>query len=399
MKKINLITSFCLYVAGLGSLFLIDAFISKLGSVDDISLWAFLRSSVMLAGFIVLLGCDQALIRNFDKIGEKIVVVMLGTVFLLSIPAAHILSEIREDVSFRAVMVFVLAVALSSVVASYYRGAYRLIASQYISNNWKFLLFFSILFFYGISDKVSIIPALIVSSGIVIVINMVLLAKMYYAYKRRLIEPWLLRSFYLDGLRFLLMGGTLNLSVNLEQVLLNETGSTADGAYLFSYITAFGAIFILANGFYGFVLGPYAKKNKVRIFRNYPKFLLVNVTVCAILLFFAFAIGSVLYDFLYSEKFELRSELVMLVLLIFGFRFLYVIPSALIGFAGGVSIFNKYVAVNVVSLGLFVSLFFIFNYLLKDSVLAILLASLFNWIVRVVAGLYLVQKNVTAERL
>lgn len=391
--KLRVVASFALYVGGLLSLFVIDLLISRFGTVEQISQWAYLRSSVMLMAFFALVGADQSLIRNSEEVGSTTIPTVVALAAALGALGSWLLSSMRDDLQFHQIFLFVMAVSISMLVASYYRLEAYLIRSQLSANLWKYLLLIAVLIAYFFHDKVELLNFLLMVSLVVLIFNGVAALGVALKYCRRAHVNSSLKDFYKDGARFLLMGGTLNLSVNIEQVLLAQVREAGAGAEVFSYITSFGAVFVLANGFYGFLLGPYIKKNKAAVLVGFRRFIMTNMLAACVLGFVAIWVGIQLYAYLYQGKFVFRYEVAALTVLIFMLRFLYVVPSSFIGFAGSEVLFNKYLLANIASLLMFVIFFYVLVSVLGDPVLSVLLASLMNWVIRVVYGVFLAQNK------
>src|SRR5690606_27045880 len=132
---------------------------------------------------------------------------------------------------------------------------------QMASNLWKAVVLSNVpfLLFYEYGD-LDIDRVMGVASTLVIVAFLPVFIRLIRISTDRRVDGS--ECVYRSALRFLLMGGTLNLSVNLEQVILSAFGHEEAGAVLFAHLTAFGFIFYAANGFYGFVLGPYVRRVK-----------------------------------------------------------------------------------------------------------------------------------------
>lgn len=382
----------------MGAFLLSDIIISKYYPLDDIALWAFLKSIMLLAASTVILGLDQVLLRR-PEVLISIWKYMILRVIFLSLLVSFSITLIKPISIFSS---FALIVSLSFISLSYsiYRGALRMNRAQLSLNGWKVIFFVSVCWSV-ISGYNSHIEKIIILSVLVS-----LLGVLFFAIHRK---DWI--SYYLEKNReggiasrelilkeakyFFLQTVGLNLSVNFEQIALNSFGFTGSSANLFVHFSVFLPLVVFLNGFIGFYLGPYLREKKDSInITLFKKINLIFILVGLSLSLISYYFGTFAFGYFYSEKYESNNMLAVLIVTLGFLRLYYVIPSALIGVASSTKKLIHFSKLNIASLALSFLIFVFLVFLNINPVISVMFSSITNWGIRVTTGLFISYQRV-----
>lgn len=395
-RRYALITT--LYILGMGSFFLVDLVIARVATTEMIANWAATKSAVMIGSTLVLLGLDQVMMRLPQQasfilklVFIQVPILSLVYVFLLSLSGA-IHGNIWEILA-------VFAVAVSLAQFGFYRAKNQLITSQLSSNTWRFVLLatISLASYFGWLQNYSFL----------IVISVALAALMNIAIKVFYKEPEFVplgqdetvASIYALGGRFFVSLATLNIAVFMEQVMLNMTGHTEASASYFTHTAIILPLLIAFNGFAGFLLGPYIRKNISRFDKQLTKYwwgLPVGALAMSVV---AFGLSLLLYSRFYSHKLVYDYRIALLIVFIGFLRIIYILPSSYLGVAAEKRILTQFVNINVLAVITSVVAYFLLVYLGTNPVFAIAFSSLFNWGTRTFSGVYLIKRIWDTRRL
>lgn len=384
---------------GMGSFLLLDVIISKYYSFEEISWWAFVKSALALASTICIVGVDQAIIRHPSGLGVALKY-LLPRALIISILISTGLACIGGSPGFVYWLICILLLASLSVFGAILRGAYKMNAAQLSLNGWKLLLLAltlsSVYFSLGPTLEWSVMLALgtfaIGFSGYTLLIE-----GWRKFYREKVIEEGVIprKIIMTDAKNFFVLTLSLSASINFEQLGLNFLGYERESAILLAHASIYLPFVVFLNGFIGFYLAPYIRKNIHNMrSKNFGRINLVFIFVGVLLSFFSTLLGSVAFDKFYGNKYEL-DLLVAILLVTSGFaRYLYSIPSSFIGVVSVSVDLKRFAFGNLAFLFLSVMLFGVFVLSsFTSAIIAILLCSVMNWVLRVGYGYFLVYKN------
>ena len=385
MKK-NTIT-ILIYLSGMLSLFLVDFIVVRYESTETIANWASIKSVVMIGGTISLLGMDQVMVR----VPQQALGILKRSYFQLVITVSiyclviFTIGLLKEGLSL-AIAVF--AVALSTLHFGYLRAHFLLILAQIVTNGWKilFLIFLSISIFFELKLNFSIIYI----ASISIILSLVFIFhKNTSESNTNDSSENILEQFGL-GARFFISLLTLNLSLYLEQVLLNAGGHTKESSIYFSHFAVILPLFMLFNGYIGFVLGPYIRRNTEKFDSLLIRFWWVSPLFALSLGIFSYFISKTIFIYFLGDKSTFLPYLAIIVTSIGILRIIYILPSSYLGVIAPKKYLDKFIIINSLSIMVLISSFYLIYRYTNDALFAIAYASLMNWLIRSVYGNYLV---------
>ncbi|WAG26817.1 hypothetical protein EEA47_10930 [Vibrio alginolyticus] len=397
-SKISRAFSFFIYIIGMGAFLLSDIVISKYYPLDDIALWAFLKSIMLLAASTVILGLDQVLLRRPETL-MSIWRYMILRVLFLSFLVSFVVVLIKP-VSIYFVFVLIVSLAFISLSYSIYRGALKMNRAQISLNGWKVIFFVSVCWSVA-SESIYNIEGVIIFSVLVSLLGVLVVAMhrkdwvSYYLVKSREGSIAPKELILKEAKYFFLQTVGLNLSVNFEQILLNFFGFTDSSANLFVHFSVFLPLVVFLNGFIGFYLGPYLREKKDSInITFFKKINLIFILIGLGLSLISYCFGSFAFDYFYSDKYELNNMLAALIVILGFLRLYYVIPSALIGVASSTKRLIQFSKFNIAALALSFLIFVFLVFLNVNPVISVMFSSITNWGVRVVTGLFISYQRV-----
>lgn len=397
MKKIlrNIIKlwpALTFYFLGMAGLLFADIFISATAQKDTIAFWAFVKSILFISSTLAILGLDQAIVRypgaflsNFKS--------TLIQILVISCLLSFVFSKTNQQINFPSIALLIFLTAMLALFFAISRGANSFNIAQINLNGWKFLflLFLVLLSRLGIQGYVfwSIFSALLVSLifSILLFLKNTKIVDFYTLKAKELPIPK--TQFRLAALQLFLLSISLNFSINLEQLLLNFSGRPQESAILFAHFVIFTPLLLFANGFTGFLLGPYLREKIHEIFNKLPFLFFLYLCVGGIVSILAFFIGKQLFHHLYDGKFTIQYSIVMFCLAIGLLRFFYTIPSSFISIVASTKTLRNFTFLGIIALGLSIFIYFIVVISTHNHLNGIIYASIINWSLRSLGGLTL----------
>ncbi|MEZ9876750.1 hypothetical protein AB4349_14015 [Vibrio breoganii] len=388
-KIINHLPVLLLYLVGMGGFVLSDLIVAKYYSINDVEIWAFAKSVLLLSASLCILGLDQVVIRDsgaFKLIWRFLVI----RAIILASGIALILWSYISDVSYLTWFFIILGLTFLSFMSALYRGALKMFRAQLSLNGWK--LYFLIIVSLSIGVGVSIDYIILLSILIAVIVTFIFIAirkdlfDFYFNKKAENSKNKIVSQSY----KFVLLTISLNLSINFEQLAINMLGGGNNSVNVFAHFTVFLPFVVFLNGFVGFYLGPLLRKYKnVFDICTYRKLRFWFVILCLLLGLLSFSVGFFGFSFMYGDKYNFSYGFSICVVLIGMFRLLYSLPSAYISILGGDDILKLYCRVNIMCLFICLILVALFINLGFDVAYTVLVFSLLNWMLRVLFGNYL----------
>lgn len=376
-----------IYLSGMVSLFLVDFIIVRFESTETISNWATIKSVVMIGGTLALLGMDQVMVRLPEQsigILKRSYFQVIIAVLIYSLVVFQ-LGLLTEGIS----LVFaILAMAMSTLHFGYLRSHFLLILAQVVTNGWK-ILFLLIL-------CMSIYLDFKIDYSVIYVISILITLIFVFTFKNKTIYPQQqknnanTREQYELGARFFISLLSLNLSLYLEQVLLNAGNHIEESSIYFSHFTVILPLIMLFNGYIGFILGPYIRKNTEKFELILKKYWWVPTLFSISLGALSYLISNYIFLYFLEEKTTFLPHLALIITLIGSLRIMYILPSSYLGVVASKEDLDKFIIINSISIGVLVGSFYLFYQLNNDALYSIAYASLLNWLIRTTYGNYLV---------
>jgi O-antigen/teichoic acid export membrane protein len=390
MGKINIknFGSLFIYCVGMLSMFLIDIVISTNFSIDEVARWALIKSIVFISVPITLLGLDHALVRSpgLIKAVSKIIFPQITLIAASILIVVHFIGV--ESYSFK-ILIIIVSMSLVSYFFALYRATYCLTRAQYILNGWKILFLGAVIYISYGDDNISfnivdIFQVSIVLSLILIIfdsknIKMILFSSYKDDHEKDIFE------LFKVGFKFSITMILLNVSLYLEQVLLNYN-SSVDSAIYFTHMVSIMSPIVLFNGYINFYLGPYVRRNMKHIFHNFRTKFAYFILFSIIISMLGYIAGAMLFDYLYTDKYEFNVVLSLIILIIAFVRTLFIIPSSFIAVLGSNDQLARYVKYNATGLMVFLLIYVVGRRYEFNVLYVVALGVLCNWLVRVING-------------
>ena len=379
-----------IYLSGMLSFFLVDFVIARYETTEAIANWASIKSIVMIGGTLVLFGIDQVMVRLPQQAlsilkRSYLQVIVAVVIYYYSIYKLGLLTE-----SFW-LMFAVLALGVSILLFGFYRSQFLLLPAQVITNGWK-PLFLIILITLILFDITRVYSLLFITSISLSVSGAFLLSK-----KKKVIPNNIadhkhesIKEQYGLGLRFFISLMSLNLSLYLEQILLNMDGHQIESSIYFSHFAIILPLMMVFNGYIGFILGPYIRKNRIQFDYLLKSYWWVLPVTSLLLGVISFLLSMYAYSYLLSGKGEFIYSLAAIVTSIGVLRLIYILPSSYLGVVASKHILNKFILMNVFGIIVLVGGFYLFYQITDNALFSVAYASLLNWLLRSVYGNYLV---------
>lgn len=385
----NKLLTVVIYLSGMLSFFLVDFIIARYETTEAIANWASIKSVVMIGGTLVLFGMDQVMVRLPHQASS-----ILKRSYLQIIIAVLIYGLIISSIGLLSeglwLLFAVFLLALSILFFGFYRSRFLLLPAQIVTNGWKpfFLLVLALSFTFEIPRNYSII--FIVALSISLLVAQFLNKKNNELSTIEKHELETIKGQYSLGVRFFISLMSLNLSLYLEQILLN-TGSHIEASTIyFSHFAIILPLMMVFNGYIGFILGPYIRKNIAKFDLFLEKYWWVFSLVALCLGALSFLLSMYFYSFLLNNKDEFIISLGLIVTSIGILRIIYILPSSYLGVVASKQVLDRFIIMNMIGIGVLVGGFYFFYYLTSNALYSIAYASLLNWVIRSGYGNYLV---------
>ncbi len=343
----------------------------------------------MIGGTLVLFGMDQVMVRlpyqAVSILKRSYLQIMIAVILYgLAINRAGLLSEGLW------LLFAVFLLALSTLYFGFCRSRFLLLPAQVVTNGWKpvFLLVLILLLTFEVPRNYSII-------FIVSIIISLLLANLLYKEKNNLVTMEkhgfeTVKGQYSLGARFFISLMSLNLSLYLEQILLNAGSHTEASTTYFSHFAIILPLMIVFNGYVGFILGPYIRRDVAKFDLFLGKYWWVFSVAALCLGTLSFLLSMYSYSFLLNGKKEFIYSLGLIITAIGILRIIYILPSSYLGVVASKQALNRFIIMNIIGIVILVGGFYFFYYLSGNALYSIAYASLLNWIIRSGYGNYLV---------
>lgn len=385
----NKLLTVVIYLSGMLSFFLVDFIIARYETTEAIANWASIKSVVMIGGTLVLFGMDQVMVRLPHQASS-----ILKRSYLQIIIAVLIYGLIISSIGLLSeglwLLFAVFLLALSILFFGFYRSRFLLLPAQIVTNGWKpfFLLVLTLSFTFEIPRNYSII--FIVALSISLLVAQLLNKKNNELSTIEKHELETIKGQYSLGVRFFISLMSLNLSLYLEQILLN-TGSHIEASTIyFSHFAIILPLMMVFNGYIGFILGPYIRKDIAKFDLFLEKYWWVFSLVALCLGALSFLLSMYFYSFLLNDKDEFIISLGLIVTSIGILRIIYILPSSYLGVVASKQVLDRFIIMNMIGIGVLVGGFYFFYYLTSNALYSIAYASLLNWVIRSGYGNYLV---------
>lgn len=386
MKK-TIFFSFVINITGLLSIFVVDLLITKTNDSTVISSWALIKSTLFIGLIFVLVGLDQAIVRLKLKIMQIISPALLQFLIISAIVTVTIIF-VKHNLKYA--LLFPALFFLASIYLFYaeHRLNLNYARAQLSANGWR-IVFLGALLIAGYQYFLLLLPLSI------------LVVFIFIFFDRGGLK--LLHSINFDEYRKILTTGahyfitllTLTLTLYMDQIVLNFDSRIHESSTLFSHITFFISPNGILIGFGGFLLAPYLKKHPDKKKILYDKFIIRFLLVISIVVVGSYFVGFQLYSLLrpgYPVNITLSLGLSFVAFL----RYLYILPSAYVGSFASNKLIRQVASFNLIGLITYVAVYFIVSRQSDNYLLAILLAILSVWIVRIIneySALYRIINN------
>lgn len=386
----NKLLSIVIYVIGMLSFFLVDFIIARYETTEAIAGWALIKSIVMIGGTIVLFGMDQVMVRLPQQAKSILKRSYLQiAIAVLSYGAVISSMGLLHEGLWTIVAIFLLA--LSTLFFGFYRSRFSLLSAQIVTNGWKpfFLLVLIIFLSFEIPRNYSVVFIVAISLSLL----MTQLQNKGSSDKLEDIKDHEYEKIvgqYGLGARFFISLMSLNLSIYLEQILLNNGSHTLESTIYFSHFAIILPLMMLFNGYIGFLLGPYIRKNIAKFDSFLATYWWVFPLLALSLGTISFLLSMYLYSFLLNGKSEFIHSLALIITSIGILRVIYILPSSYLGVVASKRVLNRFIAINVVGIGVLVGGFYVFYHMTDNALYSIAYASLLNWVIRSSYGSFLV---------
>lgn len=384
----------------MASFLALDAIISKHFPINDIALWAFAKSGLLLASALCIFGLDQVIVRRPSGLRKITKHLITRTIFVsAAISIAFTYTSKESSYIFWTLSIFL--VAFLSICYAVYRGAFIMNAAQTSLNGWKSLLLLIIVTTITLSLKISIQETILIAlltSSLFIAIHMAITEnwKKYYLDCEKKESSIELSDIKKEARHFFILSLSLNLSINFEQITLNILGFNEESASLLAHFSTFIPAVVFLNGLIGFYLGPHLKKNQANISKKtFRKINIILTTSGIALSITSFALGSLAFEVLYEGKFHIDTTTALLVILLGFLRLLYSAPSSFIGVIAPPKTLKIYSHANIGFFAFSIIFFFAIIGIGANPTASVLIASALNWGMRVIYGQILTYKDLT----
>ncbi len=363
----------------------VDLLVASIDDRERVASWALLKSILFIGSPLVLLGIDHALVRSPDLLRKASPIVGLQAVGI-SIVLGFLL-QLVVDVPWIGTTVSILAVSATSFAFAALRARGHLLWAQVALQGWKLFLVASIVWMLWM-DSPDPIPSrsLVFTGSVASLLVVVVIGRADRLLLRKTDLTNMedsIRDLYRAGAPFVATMVLLNLSLFLEQLLLNTGSSSEESARLFSHTSVVLPLIVFGNGFVNFWLGAQARQDGNRFIRWWTRFrgLVPIWSVGAALLGLLVGWQVVVTSPLASFDFEWRIALALAA--VGALRTSFVIPSSYIAVWARPSELHRFVRINALGVTSFIVIFFALTWSGYSAILAALAGSLANWCLRV----------------
>lgn len=384
------------YSFGLLSLIASDLMITNMLSATSIADWALFRSLVGISAILPLTGLEQVLVRSPQSSAR------LLRMLALQIPLIGLLVGLLLDLAGIVEHWWIgagLAIgsAVSLMLFHYYRSHHLRVLSQISQQGWKIaaLVVVSLLITTGARADLVLCGVILLFLADVVAGSFLI---RHPPSKLHMQEPEPTGALYSVGLRFMVTGLFLSLSVYAEQIVVHRLGNVNQAALYFTSVTYFLFPMSFLNGYISFLIGPWVRDNE-------EKFMIL-LRANRIILPLGIILYSITLNFLGWLAWKVTSPAIgapdqllqFLFIFVCGFRTLYLIPAGYIGALTHPHAHNVFIFLQLTGLVLAVLVFIELQSIGMELIYAVALSSALNWALRLSAAL-VVMRIISRQRM
>ncbi|MBK8507138.1 MAG: hypothetical protein IPL51_00320 [Candidatus Competibacteraceae bacterium] len=390
----KLLPSGLIFLCGVGSIFLADLIIARTGDIEDIALWATLKSFMMIASTFALFGINQLLVRE-PKATPMLI--RIGTVNILIV--SLILGIVGDYLDFVPTIlggiITIIGFSFSSMAFQWLRSNLRVNEAYIASSAWRilFLIGISILFVNDVATiDMILIGSLIIggltATGLLVRDNPTKTLISIHD------DIHTIKDIYILGGSYFLAAVSLAIASYGENLVTHQLGTTIDVAQYFRSAVMFLFPGMMLNQYLAAFMGTVVRQEEPRILRILRRYFLIGL-LGLVLIWVMMIVGGYILEMLIYGKTHTSLSLAILMALTSCVRLIYVLPSAFVGVvADRHTLFKSSVAYLLSALSL--PLFSVIFYSLGVSVItSVALASLLSWILRSLVGIKLIIHRLT----
>ena len=389
-------TAFVAYGIGSGSMFLFDILIVSEVSDPIVARWASLKASLFLFATLCVFGLDRIVLR-YPFENARVTRLLLVQIPFFSLVALLIADQLHFLTLSWQVLFSLIFLAFVNYSAAHSRSILRFTDSQISAHGWKFGLLFFLLIVHFRSEEItwnaivnSLVTALFLSLCIIVLRHWI--AKTPSSVTKPSEQPLTTREMYSLGLRFFLLMLTFNASISLEQILLNADQRVTDSAFYFAHTSLCLPLSTMAAGFIGFIIAPLFRQFPEKSDATLSKFFVPCILLAVVMACASAVIGATVVSHWINRQDLMDSKIVIVVGLIGFLRLIYTLPSSYIVTRGTSRDISVFLAAAVTGLVVFISCYLLISRLSGNFLLAIIIGTLSNWILRNASGFWLVWR-------
>lgn len=389
MNKIAVTFPFFLYIAGLGSLLVADLLVTTFLPDQQVAQWAAIRSFIGISSVLCLVGLDQVLVRTPES-SFRILGLLLIQIPLISSVIAF--SYRFYDSETNSVLVFLVSVGTAGSLAlfQFFRTHGKRFAAQWSQQAWKIMVgvYFTITVLQG--RTISIWHAVTFVTILGLVLSMIPLRSKLPEQKH---EPKSYGWIYSIGFRSLTTSLLLVLSIYAEQFVVGSETDVSQAAYYFAHTTYFLLPASVLNGYLAFTFIPWLRQNKELYQHHKSTHALRWIALLVVYSVALSVVGYVAWKLMRGDGNPPSLPIQIAMLVSSTARSAYTLPSGFVGAFGGAKTFDAWIIFQTISFGLAIVVYWLLSRQFHlDVIIAISIASTFNWVTRMVVGFSLVHK-------
>ena len=394
-KKVN--RSLIIYILSVGSYFFVDIYISKNFEIMQVANWAYLKSILFIAVVFVLLGLDKSLIRHpgFFKNYTKYLPIQIP---VLALVISYFFYYLQSQLEFVDIFFPVLLLSILMAFQAAYRSFLFFSLAQVAANLWKLMFLLFIVCSFSFFDVKNI--SLILDMSLAVVLIYLIYKEMgmkFLKVESTKFETVEGKEALTDGAYFLFHAILFNVAISIEQILLNQQQLYDKSAQLLAHSAVYLPMIIALNGFLGFFIGPMIRNRGLVRVSEFKKTVSYYSLFGIVLIFLSYGLGTLAFEFLFEEKYEIDKLILIFVLFVGFLRYLYVVPSSIIGMLGSSKVLKMSFLYYFLSTCIYIISFFLLLEFDVDKFEAVLLAGMIHWFLRVFFGFILSIKELTPD--
>ncbi len=374
------------YSVGVISLLTFDLMYAQFSDAESIAYWAEMKSFMMMVAPILTLGIN-ALIVRFPERKNDFMSYYRTFFVVFSIPILCVGLIFDDVVYFFMPMIF----ALNLIAISYYRCERKIILAQLTQNLWKIVLCVMLIFSYfdGTNFNAVITCFWVLFFSSIMAFSTKKIGLSFKSIKK---DDFILSS------KFLISTFLASASVYFEVYTSAKFFNDDISASYFIHYSLLSAAAFFVSGFVGFLLTPSIKLNNIKyemIFFNSQKMFFIIAVVSLLVIIQFFIVGEVFQIF--YEQYEFYPLLSVIMSCSVVARIAYIIPTSYLGALSSKNDFDEFLVASFLSLVIMLLIFTLLRFLGVNDYIALALASLFNWMLRLLfayrSALFLYRKK------